>query len=122
MGGWESGRRRQPNQPQSARRNAHVPLKSEPAGYGKPGPIRVSRRDIFGRLNFRRERLYKYGFRRSNTAKNLARDAQDCHIMRVTVAKLKQAVDNLNSEERLELAEYIRWRSRQDDPEWQAEI
>ena len=42
--------------------------------------------------------------------------------MGVTVAKLKQAVDKLNSEEPLELAEYLRWRSRQDDPDWQAEI
>ena len=40
----------------------------------------------------------------------------------MSVAELKQAVDQLSADERLELAEYLRWRSRRDDPDWQAEI
>ncbi len=40
----------------------------------------------------------------------------------MSVAELKQAVEDLTPDERLELAEYLRWRSRRDDPEWQAEI
>jgi hypothetical protein len=40
----------------------------------------------------------------------------------VSVIELKQAVDQLTAEERLELAEYLRWRSRRDDPDWQLEI
>ena len=40
----------------------------------------------------------------------------------MSVAELKHAVDELTAEERLELAVYLRWRSRQDDPEWQAEL
>ena len=40
----------------------------------------------------------------------------------MSVAELKQAVEALSADERLELAEYLRWRSRKDDPEWQAEI
>jgi len=40
----------------------------------------------------------------------------------MSVAELKQAVDVLTNDERLELAEYLRWRSRKDDPQWQEEI
>ena len=40
----------------------------------------------------------------------------------MSVAELKQAVDELTTDQRLELAEYLRWRSRKDDPEWQAEL
>lgn len=40
----------------------------------------------------------------------------------MSVAELKHAVDELNADQRLELAEYLRWRSRRDDPEWQAEL
>ena len=40
----------------------------------------------------------------------------------MSVAELKHAIDELTSDERLELAEYLRWRSRKDDPEWQAEL
>ncbi len=40
----------------------------------------------------------------------------------MSVAELKQAVDGLTADERLELAEYLRWRARKDDPEWQAEL
>ena len=40
----------------------------------------------------------------------------------MSVAELKQAVDNLTPDERLELAEYLRWRTKRDDPEWQKEI
>jgi hypothetical protein len=40
----------------------------------------------------------------------------------VSVADLKQAVDGLTADERLELAEYLRWRSRKDDPDWQLEV
>jgi hypothetical protein len=38
------------------------------------------------------------------------------------VAELKHAVDELTDDERFELAEYLRWRTRKDDPEWQAEL
>ena len=40
----------------------------------------------------------------------------------MSVAELKLAVDELTTDQRLELAEYLRWRSRKDDPEWQAEL
>lgn len=40
----------------------------------------------------------------------------------MSMAELKNAVDTLTEEGRLELAEYLRWRARQDDPEWQAEL
>ncbi len=40
----------------------------------------------------------------------------------MSVAEIKQAVEQLSPEERLELAEYLRWRAAKDDPEWQAEI
>ncbi len=40
----------------------------------------------------------------------------------MSVAELKHAIDELTADERLELAEYLRWRSRKDDPEWQAEL
>ena len=40
----------------------------------------------------------------------------------MSVAELKQAVEELSVDERLELAEYLRWRSRKDDPEWQEEV
>ena len=40
----------------------------------------------------------------------------------MSVAELKRAVDNLTVEERLELAEYLRRSSKQDDPQWQTEI
>ena len=40
----------------------------------------------------------------------------------MSVAELKHAVDELNADQRLELTEYLRWRSRKDDPEWQAEL
>jgi hypothetical protein len=40
----------------------------------------------------------------------------------VSFTELKQVVDGLPVEERLELAQYLRQTSRQDDPFWQAEI
>ena len=40
----------------------------------------------------------------------------------MSVAELKHAVDELTADERLELAEYLRWHSRKDDPEWQTEL
>jgi hypothetical protein len=40
----------------------------------------------------------------------------------MSVAELKKAVDELNPEQRLELAEYIRWRTTKDDPDWQREL
>lgn len=40
----------------------------------------------------------------------------------MSLAEIKHAVDALQTDERLELAEYVRWRATQDDPEWQAEI
>ena len=43
-------------------------------------------------------------------------------IASMSVAELKRAVDLLSLEDRLELAEYLRRTSKQDDPQWQAEI
>jgi len=40
----------------------------------------------------------------------------------MSVAEIKRAVDELTSDERLELAEYLRWQTRKDDPQWQAEL
>ncbi len=40
----------------------------------------------------------------------------------MSVAELKKAVDELEPEQRLELAEYIRWRTTKDDPDWQREM
>ena len=40
----------------------------------------------------------------------------------MSLAEIKHAVDSLQPEERLELAEYVRWRATQDDPDWQAEL
>jgi hypothetical protein len=40
----------------------------------------------------------------------------------MSLLELKHAVDELTADERLELAEYLRWRSRKDSPEWQAEL
>lgn len=43
-------------------------------------------------------------------------------IKAMSVAELKQAVDELSTDERLELAAYLRRSARQDDPKWQAEV
>jgi hypothetical protein len=40
----------------------------------------------------------------------------------MSFAELKRAVDGLSAAERLELAAYLRRTSKQDDPQWQAEI
>ena len=40
----------------------------------------------------------------------------------MSVSELKRAVDELTAEERLELAEHLRWHTRKDDPQWQAEL
>jgi hypothetical protein len=40
----------------------------------------------------------------------------------MSVAELKRAVDDLTPDERLELADYLRRRSKQDDPRWEAEL
>ena len=40
----------------------------------------------------------------------------------MSVTELKRAVDELTPEERLDLAEYLRWQTRQDDPQWKAEL
>jgi hypothetical protein len=40
----------------------------------------------------------------------------------MSVAELKRAVDGLTLDERLELAAYLRQRSKQDDPQWEAEL
>ena len=40
----------------------------------------------------------------------------------MSVAELKRVVDSLSPDERLELAEYLRHRSKQDDPQWEAEL
>jgi len=43
-------------------------------------------------------------------------------ITAMSVAELKRAVDALSLEERLDLADYMSWRSKQDDPQWEAEL
>jgi hypothetical protein len=48
--------------------------------------------------------------------------ARERNLGIMSVAELKNAVENLTEDERLELAEYLRWRARKDDPEWQAEL
>ena len=40
----------------------------------------------------------------------------------MSVAELKRAVDGLSPDERLELADYLRRRAKQDDPLWEAEL
>jgi hypothetical protein len=40
----------------------------------------------------------------------------------MSVAELKRAVDGLSPDERLELADYLRRRAKQDDPQWEAEL
>lgn len=40
----------------------------------------------------------------------------------VRVAELKRAVDDLSLDERLEVADYLRRRAKQDDPQWEAEL
>jgi hypothetical protein len=40
----------------------------------------------------------------------------------MSVAELKRAVDILSVEDRLELADYLRRTSKENDPQWQAEI
>ena len=40
----------------------------------------------------------------------------------MSVAELKQAVEVLSVEERLELADYLRSLSKQDDPAWPVEV
>lgn len=40
----------------------------------------------------------------------------------MSVVELKRAVDELTADERLELAAYLRWQTRKDDPEWQEEL
>jgi hypothetical protein len=43
-------------------------------------------------------------------------------LVAMSVAELKRAVDGLTPEQRLELAEYLRWYTCKDDPQWQAEL
>ena len=40
----------------------------------------------------------------------------------MSVAELKRAVDILSVEDRLELADYLRRISKENDPQWQVEI
>jgi hypothetical protein len=40
----------------------------------------------------------------------------------MSVAELKAAVDTLSVDERLELADYLRHRAKQDDPQWETEL
>ncbi len=40
----------------------------------------------------------------------------------MSVAEMKRAVDILSVEDRLDLADYLRRTSRENDPQWQAEI
>jgi len=43
-------------------------------------------------------------------------------VSNVSVAEIKEALESLSREERLEVAEYLLWRAKKDDPEWQLEI
>jgi hypothetical protein len=43
-------------------------------------------------------------------------------ITGMSVAELKRAVDTLSLEDRLELADYLRRRSKHDDPQWETEL
>jgi hypothetical protein len=52
----------------------------------------------------------------------LEKSAPKAECFTMSVAELKKAVDELEPEQRLELAEYIRWRSTKDDPDWQREL
>jgi len=40
----------------------------------------------------------------------------------MSLAEIEHVVDELKPDELLELAEYIRWRATQDDPDWRAEL
>lgn len=40
----------------------------------------------------------------------------------MSVGELKQVVDALSVDDRLELAEYLRASTKRDDPQWRAEI
>jgi hypothetical protein len=40
----------------------------------------------------------------------------------MSVAELKRAVDGLTRDQRLELADYLRHCSKQEDPQWEAEL
>jgi hypothetical protein len=40
----------------------------------------------------------------------------------VSVAELKRAVDDLSPEERVVLADYLRRRAKQENPQWEAEL
>ena len=40
----------------------------------------------------------------------------------MSLTELKQSVDGLSGEERLALADYLRRRAKQDDPQWPAEV
>jgi hypothetical protein len=40
----------------------------------------------------------------------------------MSVAELKRAVDALSPDERLELADYLRCRAKQDDSQWETEL
>ena len=46
----------------------------------------------------------------------------ECYLRAMSVAELKDAVDRLSEDDRLELAAYLRRRAKQDDPQWQAEM
>lgn len=52
----------------------------------------------------------------------LAKPVAQTDFAPVSLADLKKAVDELTPEERIDLAEYARWRARQDDPAWRAEL
>ncbi len=43
-------------------------------------------------------------------------------IKTMSVAEIKAAVDHLSADERLELADYLRRRAKQEDPSWPAEL
>jgi hypothetical protein len=40
----------------------------------------------------------------------------------MSVAEIKRTVDGLSPDDRLELADYLRSRAKQDDPQWEAEL
>ena len=54
--------------------------------------------------------------------KALAKPAFVLLIAAMSVTELKREVDGLTPDERLELTDYLRWRTQKDDPQWQAEL
>jgi hypothetical protein len=59
-----------------------------------------------------------HGFSKKRLEMSAVRSVIKC----MSFAELKQAVDTLSLEDRLELSDYLRRRAKQDDPQWEAEL